>query len=106
MTDPVGKKKKKTSQVVEIWKRLKKNRMAMVGLYMLAAIVVLSVFGPLLSPYDYAAQNYTDRLLFPCAAHIFGTDNFGRDILTRILVGGRCSLPSSVSPWLRSSARP
>ena len=49
MTDPVGKKKKKTSQVVEIWKRLKKNRMAMVGLYMLAAIIVLSVFGPLLS---------------------------------------------------------
>ncbi|PST35297.1 ABC transporter permease [Enterocloster lavalensis] len=92
MTDPVGKKKKKTSQVVEIWKRLKKNRMAMVGLYMLAAIVVLSVFGPLLSPYDYAAQNYTDRLLFPCAAHIFGTDNFGRDILTRILVGGRYTL--------------
>lgn len=92
MTDPVGKKKKKTSQVVEIWKRLKKNRMAMVGLYMLAAIIVLSVFGPLLSPYDYAAQNYTDRLLFPCAAHIFGTDNFGRDILTRILVGGRYTL--------------
>lgn len=64
----------------------------MVGLCTLIVILLLSLFGPLLSPYDYAAQNFTDRLLFPCARHIFGTDNFGRDILTRILVGGRYTL--------------
>ena len=92
MADPLTKKKKKTSQAVEVWKRLHKNKMAMVGMYTLIAILLLSLFGPLFSPYDYAAQNFTDRLLFPCASHIFGTDNFGRDILTRILVGGRYTL--------------
>ncbi|MCI8658691.1 MAG: ABC transporter permease [Lachnospiraceae bacterium] len=92
MAEKTGGKRKKTSQAAEIWKRLKKNRMAMAGLYTMIIILLLSLFGPLLSPYDYAAQNFTDRLLFPCASHIFGTDNFGRDILTRILVGGRYTL--------------
>lgn len=92
MAEQTRKKKKKTSQAMEIWKRLQRNRMAMVGFCTLILILLLSLFGPLLSPYDYAAQNFSDRLLFPCASHIFGTDNFGRDILTRILVGGRYTL--------------
>lgn len=92
MADSRNRKRKKTSQAAEIWKRLQKNRMAMVGLCTLIVILLLSLFGPLLSPYDYAAQNFTDRLMFPCASHLFGTDNFGRDILTRILVGGRYTL--------------
>lgn len=108
MTDPVGKRRKRPPGGRNL--KHEENRIAMVGLYMLAAIIVLSVFGPLLSPYDYAAQNYTDGLLlFPCAAHIFGTVNFGRDILTREFwwaAGTRCLSPSSASPWRRSSARP
>ena len=92
MADSRNRKRKKTSQAAEIWKRLQKNRMAMAGLCTLIVILLLSLFGPLLSPYDYAAQNFTDRLMFPCASHLFGTDNFGRDILTRILVGGRYTL--------------
>jgi len=92
MAEALKKRNKKTSQGAEIWKRLRKNKMAMAGLYTLIAILILSIFGPLVSPYDYAEQNFSERLLFPCGSHIFGTDNFGRDILTRILVGGRYTL--------------
>ena len=84
--------KKKSSQFKEFWRRLRRNKMSMLGLYMLIAIILLCLFGPYFSPYDYAKQDYKARLVFPCMSHPFGTDNFGRDILTRILVGGRYTL--------------
>ena len=85
-------KQKKSSQFAEIWKGLRRNKMSMLGLFMLIAVILLCLFGPFVSSYDYAKQDYKARLLFPCAEHPFGTDNFGRDILTRILVGGRYTL--------------
>jgi len=85
-------KKRKTSQIYEVWHRLKKNKMAMAGLYVLIFILLASLIGPFLLPYSYDVQNYDVRSQFPNLKHIFGTDNFGRDILTRILVGGRYTL--------------
>lgn len=86
------KKRKKTSQFVEILKRLGKNKMAMVGLITLVFILLAAIIGPHFSSYNYDEQNYDVRLLFPCLSHPFGTDNFGRDILVRILIGGRYTL--------------
>lgn len=86
------KKKKKTAQIVEIWRRLKKNKMAMAGLYILAFILIASLLGPIISPYSFDVQDFDSRSQFPNLPHPFGTDNFGRDILTRIMVGGRYTL--------------
>lgn len=85
-------KKKKSSQTTEVFKRLCRNKMAMLGLIILVVILILSIFAPWLSSYDYAAQDYSARFVSPCREHLFGTDNFGRDIFTRVLYGGRYTL--------------
>lgn len=76
----------------DVWRRLKRNRMAMAGLFLIALILTLAIFGPLLSPYSYSDQdlNLTNRP--PGPGHWFGTDNLGRDLLTRVLYGARISL--------------
>ncbi|MEI3183611.1 MAG: hypothetical protein V8S98_09975 [Lachnospiraceae bacterium] len=58
----------------------------------LLVLVVCAVFADLLAPYDYAAQDLKNRFVAPCFAHPFGTDNLGRDILSRIIYGSRISL--------------
>ncbi|MHC1759174.1 MAG: ABC transporter permease [Negativicutes bacterium] len=84
--------RKKTSPVREIWKRLKKNKMAMGSLLVLSIIVLAAVFAPWIIPYDYAQQNYEAKLQFPSSEHWFGTDNFGRDIFSRVVYGSRYTL--------------
>lgn len=54
--------------------------------------ILASLLAPVLAPYDPIAQELADKLQAPSAAHWFGTDNFGRDILSRVLYGGRYSL--------------
>jgi peptide/nickel transport system permease protein len=54
-----------------------------------AVFVFIAVFGPLIAPYDYAAQDATQRLQPPSLEHWMGTDNFGRDVFSRVLVGAR-----------------
>ncbi|MGN9171269.1 ABC transporter permease [Lachnospiraceae bacterium HCP1S3_A8] len=90
----VGKKKRrrKNSQMKEIVGRLFRNKAAIVGLMILLVLVVCAVFADLLAPYDYAAQDLKNRFVAPCFAHPFGTDNLGRDILSRIIYGSRISL--------------
>ena len=61
-------------------------------LAVLAAIGLLVAFAPLLTPYDHSDQILTERLDLPSLAHPFGTDHLGRDVLSRILAGGRFSL--------------
>jgi len=87
---------KRGRQIKEIWRRFKKNRLAMVGLVIITAIVLLSLLAPLIAPYGLDEQNAKNRLMAPCAQHLFGTDNYGRDILTRVLYGGRISLAVAV----------
>lgn len=76
----------------DVWRRLKKNRMAMAGLYMIVLIIALAIFGPMISPYSYSDQDLNATNQPPSAAHWFGTDNLGRDLLTRVLFGARISL--------------
>jgi len=66
--------------------------MAVVGLAVLGLVVAGAILGPLLSPYDTVAQNISQRLKPPSLAHPMGTDELGRDTLTRVLAGGRISL--------------
>ena len=75
-----------------IWVNLRANPLAMIGLFIIVAFIVLSLAAPLLAPYDPSVQDLGNRLSAPTAAHWFGTDELGRDILSRILYGGRVTL--------------
>ena len=85
---------KKRSQFEEVWRRLKKNKMAMLGLAIVVFLVLLAVFADFLFDYEQVVikQNTAIRLQGPSAEHWFGTDEFGRDILARLVHGGRISL--------------
>lgn len=75
-----------------IWLNLKSNPLAVVGLTIIVLFIALSLLAPWLAPYDPATQNLGNRLAFPSAEYWFGTDELGRDILSRILYGGRVTL--------------
>jgi oligopeptide transport system permease protein len=85
-----------TSLWRDAWLRLKRNHMAMGGLIVTVALTALSFGGPFVTHYvwgyDYETQNLTYGARPPSAAHWFGTDYFGRDLLTRVLFGGQISL--------------
>jgi peptide/nickel transport system permease protein len=85
---------KKRSQLAEVWRRLKKNKMAMIGLAIIGVIVLLAIFADIIAPYDSVAikQNLKDRLQGPSTSHIFGTDEYGRDMFARLIHGARVSL--------------
>jgi peptide/nickel transport system permease protein len=88
--DAVAKKKK--SQLASIFKRLRKNKLAVFGLITLFILVVLAVFAPYIAPYPYDQQNLEDKLAKPGSKYLLGADNFGRDILSRLIYGSRISL--------------
>lgn len=73
-------------------RRFFRNKMAVVGLFVFLFMILIAIFAPLLAPYDHLQTNLSVSLQTPSAAHWFGTDEFGRDILSRILFGARVSL--------------
>jgi peptide/nickel transport system permease protein/oligopeptide transport system permease protein len=77
---------------MEIWKELRRNPLALVGAGVVALLVILGIGGSWIAPYDPLAQNLAESLQGPSRAHWFGTDSFGRDILSRVLYGARISL--------------
>ena len=87
---------KKRSQFVEVWRRLRRNKLAMLGLVIVLVLVLCAIFADVIAPYDPAAQSIADRLQYPSLKHLLGTDDMGRDILSRIIYGGRVSLLVSV----------
>lgn len=84
--------KKKENIIWITWKRLTKNRLAVVGLVILVAVVLLALFAPLVAPYGYEEQDLFQTLAGPSKEHWLGTDNLGRDMLSRLIYGGRNSL--------------
>ncbi|MCL2377593.1 MAG: ABC transporter permease [Defluviitaleaceae bacterium] len=83
---------KKQSQWREVWRRLKKSKPAMFGLFVILALILMAVFADFVAPFHYDDQDLSRRFLRPNATHWLGTDNFGRDILSRIIFGSRISL--------------
>ncbi len=81
-----------TSLWQDAWRRLRKNRLALFGLWVLLSFVVIALLTPWLAPYAPDAQNLDMGATPPSAAHWLGTDTFGRDLLTQIMYGGRISL--------------
>lgn len=82
--------------------RVRKNRAAMLGLGILVFVVASALLAPLLTPYDYDQQILEEQYEPPSSRHWFGTDAAGRDLLTRVLYGGRISLAVGVVATLVS----
>lgn len=72
--------------------RFVKNKMAVLGLLILALLVIMAIFAPVIATHVPEKQDLANRLALPSAAHFFGTDNFGRDIFSNVVYGARISL--------------
>jgi peptide/nickel transport system permease protein len=82
----------KHSQWGDVWRRLRRNKLSMVGMSIILLLIIMAALAPVIAPYDPAAIDVIHRLAWPSLAHPLGTDNFGRDLLSRIIYGGRTSL--------------
>src|SRR5690348_3057713 len=85
----------KSSRSTRIWKHIRKYPTLWIGLLVLVFFGFVIVFADQIAPIDPLAQNITARLKAPTPAHIFGTDELGRDIYSRVVHGARISLPAS-----------
>lgn len=87
-------KKRKRSQMTEIWRRMRRNRLAMFGLVIVSILIIIAIFANQIADYNTVAikQNVVERLQGPSAEHWAGTDEFGRDIFARLVHGARISL--------------
>lgn len=83
---------RKRSQWGDVWRRLKRNRLAMAALVVIVILVLSCVFANVIAPYSPSEMDAANRLSGCSAKHILGTDSYGRDTFTRILYGGRVSL--------------
>jgi peptide/nickel transport system permease protein len=90
----------KASQIGEVWRRLKRNRGAVIGGIIILMFLGVSIFGPLISPYPPNDGDLEKRLEAPTRAHLFGTDSLGRDILSRVVCGARISLEIQIAAVL------
>ena len=79
-----------------IWRQFRKHKMALAGLAFVLFLTLTTIFGPSLSPYDVERSSLRERYQPPSVEHIFGTDDLGRDMLVRLMQGGRVSLSVGV----------
>ena len=92
--EEIIKKYKKRSQFWEVWRRLRKNKLAIIGLIIIVALTMIALCADFIADYDTVVikQNIKGRLQPPSSEHIFGTDEYGRDIFARLVHGTRVSL--------------
>lgn len=88
-----SKKSRTREQLSEFWRRFRKNKSAMIGLVLLILLVGMALFADVIVPYSKCVEQVgSERLQGPSSAHIFGTDEFGRDLFARVVHGSRYSL--------------
>lgn len=92
MPDNTLVKAKKKSEFVRVIKQLSKNKLAMLGLIILAIEILLAILAPVIIPYDYNVMDMTACFATPSLQHLFGCDDMGRDIFSRVLFGARYSI--------------
>ena len=90
--DMVDENEKHESPFRVFAERLLSNRVATLGLIVLLICVVLAILAPVIAPYDYAEIDLTNRFAMPSSEHLCGTDDFGRDMFSRLLIGARYSI--------------
>ncbi len=87
--DPMG--DSGPSGLRRFWRRFARHKLALIGLGILVFLLLVAIFAPFLTPYSPTSPNLTQVLLPPSAAHPLGTDELGRDVLARLMYGGRIS---------------
>jgi ABC-type dipeptide/oligopeptide/nickel transport system permease subunit len=86
----------RTSLAKDAWKRIVRNKLAMLGLAFVIFLILVAIFAPLIAPYDPIIRIKEESLLGPSLVHWFGTDILGRDILSRVIYGSRISIEVGV----------
>ena len=76
----------------DMWIRMRRNKLAMVGLFILIVLVLVAIFADQIAPYGFAEQDLASQFQPPSAEHWFGTDDLGRDIFSRMIYGTRVSM--------------
>jgi peptide/nickel transport system permease protein len=84
--------KQNSNPWLEAWRRLLKSKIGIAGLAIIIFLLLVAIFAPFLAPYEPNAQNIISRYEAPSSEHLLGTDEMGRDILSRIIYGSRISL--------------
>lgn len=87
---------KKRSYWGQVFHRLKKNPLAMICLVYLAVLIIVTIFARWIAPYDYTQIDLSSANALPSLKHWFGCDEYGRDLLSRLMVGGQYSLMLAV----------
>ncbi len=90
------KRKHKKSRLLDVWRQLKKNKLAVIALVVLALLILLAIIGPYIAPYPYAEQNSKASYAGSSIEHLLGTDKLGRDVLSRLIYGARQSLEMGI----------
>ncbi len=85
-----------TTLLRDAWRRLLRNHSAVAGMIVVGLLILVAVFAPFIAPHDPLAQDFESRILPPSAGHLLGTDDLGRDILSRIIYGSRVSLAAGI----------
>ncbi|WP_066290589.1 ABC transporter permease [Bacillus sp. FJAT-29937] len=91
-TTPIASEEKLIPPWKEAWLSFCKNRLALVGLGIVIFFIILAIIAPYIAPYSFRDQVIAERMQAPSSQHWFGTDDFGRDIFSRVLYGARISL--------------
>ena len=81
---------------------IRNNKLAVFSAFIILAICIVAILAPIFSPYDPNAQVLKDRLIAPCSTHLLGTDELGRDVLSRLIYGARISLVIGIVPTVIS----
>ena len=82
----------RSSLYKDAWKRLKKNKLAILGLAIVLFLIFVAIFAPFLAPYEPTSRVKEDSMLGPSRTYLFGTDLLGRDIFSRVIYGSRISI--------------
>jgi len=88
----VKKRKRKKSPMYEMWKQLKKNKIAVVSLFVIIVVILVAIFAKFLAPYPYDKQDALHPFAGSSWDHLLGTDRLGRDVLSRIIYGAGQSM--------------
>jgi ABC-type dipeptide/oligopeptide/nickel transport system permease subunit len=83
-------------------RRLMANKLAVVGLVVVIAVILIALIGPYITPYDFLSQDLDGRNQTPTATHWFGTDDLGRDVLSRVIYGARTAVIVAISVTILS----
>ncbi len=90
-------KNKRNTPLTDVWRRLRRDKRAMVGLVIFVILIIVALFPMLFTRQSFSAQDYKAIHQLPSAGHLFGTDHLGRDIFTRVIHGTKVSLGIGVA---------